>query len=99
MSTTPTHPVVGVVAGLQAAGIVPDAKYLRPADLMRRWQVGRTTIWRLARDGELRPVKLLGGRALFYPLADVQAFEAARAAARPAQQTDPVAGAVSNLSE
>ena len=82
------HPVVGTLAGLQAQSIVPATAFLTAGQVELRYQISAVTRWRWVRAGAFpAPLKLSGDRVLRWRVADLEAWERARAAARPAQTT------------
>ena len=54
--------------------------FLRSAQVMQRYSLSRTSLWRHVQDGTFpAPTKLLGGRALFWKVADLELWEASKA--------------------
>ncbi len=57
-------------------------RYIRDADVARRYGVGRATVWRWVREGELPPPIQLGRATTRWSLDVLEDFERRREAAR-----------------
>lgn len=62
---------------------VHDACLLTPADLQRRWQVGRTKAWEVTRRADFPVPVVLGGSCVRWRLGDVAAWEASHTGPPP----------------
>jgi excisionase family DNA binding protein len=56
-------------------GLAPPKIWFTITDLVDRWQMGRSTIYKMVADGKLPPA-IKFGRGSRWPMADVIAFEA-----------------------
>jgi prophage regulatory protein len=61
--------------------------YLRDTELAARWDIDQSTVWRLAARGKIpRPLRI-SGKISRWPIAEIEAHEAALAGARPAARS------------
>ncbi len=63
----------------QTTVIASPPGFLTPAELRARWKVSAMFLWRMRRDGKLRPYKF-GVRGVRYSLAEVARIEQEAAA-------------------